>query len=299
MMLHSRFTSLPIGLCLLAGFTLVVSQLGCYASNHYYRGLNYTIAKDYDSAIVEYSKAIELKPDYADAYLERGDAYRMKGNYDKAIADFNKAIELEPDYKPNYLNIYLLRSKAYFMKGNYDKAITDCNKAIELEPNRVATYRTLGLIYRTLSDNLIETGNYDNALENATIAIKQYNFAADAASRTSSMTDFITIIFSGQSLAYISRGEAYLKKDDNERAIANYTLAIEADPNDFAYMSRGNAYFKIGDYDNAIADFTRMINLKPTKSVGYTLRGTAYSLKGDKARAEADFLIAEQLKSVE
>ena len=35
MMLHSRFTSLPIGLCLLAGFTLVVSQLGCYASNHY------------------------------------------------------------------------------------------------------------------------------------------------------------------------------------------------------------------------------------------------------------------------
>ena len=294
-MLYSRLTSLSRGLCLLAGCTLVLSQLGCFATNHYYSGNHYLITGDYERAIVECSKAIELKPDYAEAYLLRGEAYYMNDNYDKAIADCHKAIELKPDYA----EAYSTRGVVYGEKGNYDKAITDLNKAIELAPNRVWHYSRLASIYRIRSDDLIRKGDYDNAIENATIAIKQYNFAADAANRTSSMTDSITNIFSRQSLAYISRGEAYLKKGDNERAIANYSLAIEVNPDDFSYMSRGDAYFKIGDYDSAITDFTRMINLKPTKWLGYSLRGKVYSIKGDKARAEADFVIAEQLKSVE
>ena len=73
MMLHFRFTSLPIRLCLLAGLTLVLSQLGCYASNHYSLGLNYAIAGDYERAIVEYSKAIDVNE------ALRLDTYDFKG----------------------------------------------------------------------------------------------------------------------------------------------------------------------------------------------------------------------------
>ena len=45
-----------------------------------------------------FSKAIELKPDYAEAYSNRGAAYLHKGEYDNGIQDLNKAIELKPDY---------------------------------------------------------------------------------------------------------------------------------------------------------------------------------------------------------
>jgi serine/threonine protein kinase len=61
----------------------------------------YAIAMDcfsknnYDDAIENHTKVIELKPDFALAYLWRGISYARKGNNDKAIKDYNKANELE------------------------------------------------------------------------------------------------------------------------------------------------------------------------------------------------------------
>ena len=43
-------------------------------------------------------KAIELKPDYATAYSNRGSTNADLDNYEAALADFNKAIELDPKY---------------------------------------------------------------------------------------------------------------------------------------------------------------------------------------------------------
>ena len=191
------------------------------------------------------------------------------------------------------------------MAGNYDKAIADCTKAIEMKPNNFKAYIFIGEAYCGISRDLIEKRDYNNVIATASNAIKQYNLATDAASRrTARMTDSISssdamFISRGQSTAYILRGDAYFEKGDADKAIANYTLAIEFNADYTTFMSRGHAYFKLGRYDSAIVDFTRMINLKPTESLGYTLRGNAYQAKGNKAQAEADFLLAEQLKSVE
>jgi len=54
--------------------------------------------KNFDGSIVYYSKAIELKPDYAHAYYNRGIAYYYKGEYERAKEDYRKACEL--GYKP-------------------------------------------------------------------------------------------------------------------------------------------------------------------------------------------------------
>ena len=68
-------------------------------------------------------------------YLHRGDAYFEKEEYDKAIAEFSRAIELDP----NYAGAYLSRGVAYGRKGEYDKAGADSTKAIELDP-RIAMW---------------------------------------------------------------------------------------------------------------------------------------------------------------
>jgi tetratricopeptide (TPR) repeat protein len=60
--------------------------------------------KDYDCAARNYSKAIELKPDYTEAYINRGVTYKAKGDIDLAIKDYSKAIELKPDYAVAYYN---------------------------------------------------------------------------------------------------------------------------------------------------------------------------------------------------
>jgi tetratricopeptide (TPR) repeat protein len=52
---------------------------------------------EYDYAIVNYNKAIELDPAYAEFYYNRGFArYKMK-DYDLAISDWDKCISLNPD----------------------------------------------------------------------------------------------------------------------------------------------------------------------------------------------------------
>ena len=53
----------------------------------------------------------------------------MKGNYDRAIADLTRAIELTPDYAL----AYELRGKAYQKKGDLDRAKPDLAKAKQLK----------------------------------------------------------------------------------------------------------------------------------------------------------------------
>jgi tetratricopeptide (TPR) repeat protein len=55
-------------------------------------------------------------------------AYNETGQYDNAIDNANKAIQLNP----NYGDIYLERGVAYMEKGNYRQARADCNKVMEM-----------------------------------------------------------------------------------------------------------------------------------------------------------------------
>jgi tetratricopeptide (TPR) repeat protein len=48
------------------------------------RGIAYEKASDYDRAIADYNKAIELNPQFAETYVDRGVAFSNKGNYDHA-----------------------------------------------------------------------------------------------------------------------------------------------------------------------------------------------------------------------
>ena len=50
--------------------------------------------KDYRAALVDYDKAIELNPNFADAYFNRGLTNIFLGNNKKGIADLSKAGEL-------------------------------------------------------------------------------------------------------------------------------------------------------------------------------------------------------------
>jgi len=61
-------------------------------------GNSYAKKEEYDEAIDEYNKAIEIDPELMDGYNNRGLAYHNKGQYDKALSDLNKALEINPDY---------------------------------------------------------------------------------------------------------------------------------------------------------------------------------------------------------
>jgi tetratricopeptide (TPR) repeat protein len=84
-----------------------------------------------DSAIVDLSKAIELKPDFAPAYQVRGQVKAVTGKYSAAIADFDKALTL----KPGDADILTGRGYTYFRSENYKQAIADYDKVITQKPD--------------------------------------------------------------------------------------------------------------------------------------------------------------------
>ena len=69
----------------------------------------------------------EIKED-AEAYYNRGNAYEKKGQYDKAISDFTKAIEINPRHADACYN----RGVVYYYKKDYEKALDDFYKAQKL-----------------------------------------------------------------------------------------------------------------------------------------------------------------------
>ena len=111
----------------------VLLMLGCAspALEHLEQGDTYADQEQWDEAIVQYDKAIELDPKLAVAYNNRGWAYNEIGQWNLAIIDLDKAIELNPELAWAYNN----RGNTYFDKGKIDNAIADWNKVIEVSTN--------------------------------------------------------------------------------------------------------------------------------------------------------------------
>jgi tetratricopeptide (TPR) repeat protein len=63
----------------------------------YSRGVAYAEKGDYDQAIADYDRAIQLKPDFGLAYYGRGNSYKSKGDAANALDDFRAAARLIPE----------------------------------------------------------------------------------------------------------------------------------------------------------------------------------------------------------
>ena len=127
--------------------------------------LNRGVAKgdigDYSGAIDDYTIAIKLDPNYANAYYNRGVAKGEIGDYSGAIDDYTIAIKLDP----NYANAYYNRGVNKNNKGDYSGAIDDYTNAIKLDPNYAFAYNNRG-------DSKQKIGDYVGAINDFTYAIK-------------------------------------------------------------------------------------------------------------------------------
>jgi tetratricopeptide (TPR) repeat protein len=114
---------------------------------HIFKGKVHSDKGQFDRAIEDYNKVLEINPRDAVAYVNRGVAYYDKGQYDQAISDYNKAIEINPRDVYAYGN----RGNVYYNKGQYDKAIADYNKVIEINPRDADAYYNRGIAHEAKS----------------------------------------------------------------------------------------------------------------------------------------------------
>jgi tetratricopeptide (TPR) repeat protein len=96
--------------------------------------------------------------------------------------------------------------------------------------------------------------------------------------------------------AFNSRGFAYAKRGQFDRAIRDYDQAIRLIPNYAeAFSGRGVAYAREGQHDRAIQDYDQAIRLNPNDAIAFSNRGFAKRAKGDSAGGDADIAKANQL----
>ena len=204
-------------------------------------------------------------PSDAFEFYAKGAAYVVLKKYDMALVSFSRAIEQDPEK----IIAYIRRGRLYSQNGDFARALADFDKAIELEAGSTA------------------------GTEQSKAASKRVKDSSTADIQSDPRPWFENF---RPGAAYIDRGRAFIQQDDNDRAIADFTKAIELDPEGAnAYNLRGVAYTAKLDYDRAIADFDKAIQFDPLLNNAHANRGRAFAAKGDEARARADFAIEEQL----
>ncbi|GHU81374.1 hypothetical protein FACS189468_3840 [Spirochaetia bacterium] len=233
---------------------------------------------EYQLAIDAWSECIKGDDDFYGkdsyySYAERARVYKLQGNDEAALLDFNQAISIHPD--DGYW--YYCRSKIYAKQDKLQDAIDDFDKAISLDGSE-KYYWGRGEAYE-------KKGDWNNAIA---------DFCKAA--------ELDPLYWDDLGDKYKERGDDRQAGDAYQKAIVNYTKAIELDSGShYSYYHRAHAYDNLKNYEAAIADLTTMITMlylgikeeydddAYARAYAYGARGGVYYETGKYADALKDY----------
>jgi tetratricopeptide (TPR) repeat protein len=216
----------------------------CYRN----RAMIYETLKDYDLAIDDLDKAINLDPKNGGRYFLRANIYRDLNKKTKALIDYTEAIKLDPK---NQL-FYFYRGGIHYQYQDYNEALDDFQKVLELDSLNGDAITYIGVIYQDQGeiDMAIQTYEQGIALEKINPQSAAYSFR--------------------------NRGSIYESQEKYNLALTDYTKSIQLDSNNpFRYQTRANLYFALNDENKALDDYSKAIELDPENTRLWYNRGTA------------------------
>ena len=106
--------------------------------------------QQFQEAINAYNEALRLNSDRDEGTtFNRGRCHFEMKEYQKALVDFNRCLELDPDWAW----AFAARAHVHLVLGNLKQAIADCDAAIKYQPNYIESYFTRGLAHEKKSDD--------------------------------------------------------------------------------------------------------------------------------------------------
>ncbi|MGA2508561.1 MAG: tetratricopeptide repeat protein [Chitinispirillaceae bacterium] len=123
-------------------FTLFSHATAVIKRNHVaYNNLGLTLYKSgrTDEALAQYRKALEIKPDFAEARFNLGFLLANSGRTDEATAQYRKALEIKPGFAEARINLGVLLED----NGRADEAIAQYRKVLEFNPGSIGALTNL------------------------------------------------------------------------------------------------------------------------------------------------------------
>ena len=216
-------------------------------------------------AAADYSEAIRLRLDNADAWMGRGKARIGLGRYRDAIDDFDQVLRL----RPGFVDATLERAFAFGQAGDFSSAVNDFTRVLRAQPSNARALKLRGAAYW-------EMEQLPRAIDDLSAALR---------------------LEPDDAQLFLTRAEIYTAQERFSSALADRSEAVRLLPQSAeARLARGGSYHALGMHDQGLADRSDAIRLKPELAEAWCARGSAYFLLGDYAKALGDLEQALRLK---
>lgn len=212
------------------------------AAIHRNRAEAYWNLGKYTEAINDYNSALQYAPDLRDCYWGLAVCYRDIKEYLLAVGNFSRAITLFKGDDKNLSKIYTDRAEMESRRRQYDKAIEDDSLAVACDGTNANAYSALAHTYA-------RNGNMQQSNYWYSKALKYYQ--GDVVS--------VKLIYS-----ITAEQSYYLGQYDKGIELSNAALAVDRS-DCAAYINRGRAYLKKMNNDLAMADFNKILSIDTTK----------------------------------
>ena len=219
-------------------------------------GMKYMDEKKYDSAVIQFKKALQIDPRYAEAHYELGQAELAQQHWAAAFKEFSVAI----DQDPNHVKAHLAIGTMWWQARKYNEAEEHARFVVEHDPTNIEGYMLLG---------------------NVLLGEKKPQEAIDMYTKAAAIKPNDPGVYLNRGVAYASLKQDAVAEEDLHKAITVDPKAMQA------YFALANFYLNKGDAKKAEEVLRSAIQNAPPNDPSPYLRLAGLMLhQGRKAEGE-------------
>lgn len=121
---------------ILIGIVVIHNTPENRANRHLELANKYLEKMDYEQAVVEFDKAIEIDPMNADAYLGKADAYVGLEDYDMSVQMLESVVQIveeKPELQEQLIAKFISLADTYMSLGEYEKSLEIYDRLLDID----------------------------------------------------------------------------------------------------------------------------------------------------------------------